>query len=140
MATMYSRCYISITIHGNEDVDYNMYPVSFGGPTVKHSCSMDTQCMQNSFCNWHVMSEREWNSAYNHRHLCRQGWRFGYIHCWAGLRLHIHVLYRTSSIHSVKSEIIAAYISTEFIHVQLLMVLVKGIYYIYITVKTEMFL
>ena len=51
---MHSRCYFSITIHGNDAVTVvysSQHLVSFGGPKVQYSCAMNTQCMQYSFHN-----------------------------------------------------------------------------------------
>ena len=49
MATMHSRCYFSITIHGNDAVTVvysSQHLVSFGGPM-----NTQLQCMQYSFHN-----------------------------------------------------------------------------------------
>ena len=90
---------------------------------MQHSCAMNTQCMQDSFCNCMLCQRRSGTLAIITDVCADKGGDLAiFIYCWAGLRLLMY--YRMGSIHSVKSEIIAAYFSTKFI--QLLMVLCGG--------------
>ena len=43
---------------------------SFGGPKVQHSCAMNTQCIQYSYHNYILVSEKRWNSGYIFMKLC----------------------------------------------------------------------
>ena len=73
MATMHSRCYFSITIHGTDAVTVihsSQHLVSFGGPKVQHSCAMNTWCIQYSFHNYMLVPVKGWNSGYINGTLC----------------------------------------------------------------------
>ena len=47
-----------------------IHSVSFGGPKVQHSCAMNTQCIQYSFHNYMLVTEKRWNSGYIFMKLC----------------------------------------------------------------------